>query len=80
MSSLNNTVNQQFIQILEEQVKITGNNTCAECGARGPRWTSTNLGIYICLGCSGMHRSLGTNYSKVKSISLDVWSKNQVEV
>ena len=32
---------------------------------RGPRWASVNLGIFICMQCSGIHRSLGVHISKV---------------
>lgn len=31
-----------------------------------PRWASWNLGIFICIRCSGTHRSLGTHISKGK--------------
>ena len=34
---------------------------------RGPRWASVNLGIFICMQCSGIHRSLGVHISKVLS-------------
>ncbi len=38
-----------------------------------PEWASINLGILICLECSGVHRSLGTHISKVRSLTLDKW-------
>lgn len=47
--------------------------TCADCGEKEPAWASINLGILICIECSGIHRSLGVQLSKVRSISLDAW-------
>ncbi len=38
---------------------------------KSPDWCSINLGIQICIVCSGIHRSLGTDISKVRSIVLD---------
>ena len=52
---------------------VAGNDVCAECGAQDPEWASIKLGIVICLECSGIHRSLGTHISKVRSLTLDKW-------
>nr|XP_043606551.1 ADP-ribosylation factor GTPase-activating protein AGD2-like isoform X2 [Erigeron canadensis] len=52
--------------------EIPGNDLCAECGATEPDWASLNLGILMCIECSGVHRNLGVHISKVRSISLDV--------
>lgn len=49
----------------------SGNDRCADCSAANPKWASWNLGITLCIRCSGVHRSLGTHISKVKSIDLD---------
>lgn len=44
---------------------IPGNDACAECGAPDPDWASLNLGILVCIECSGVHRNLGVHISKV---------------
>ena len=48
------------------------NTTCADCGTdQKVDWVSINLGIVMCIDCSGIHRSLGTHISKVRSVTLD---------
>lgn len=51
---------------------IPGNDSCAECRSPDPDWASLNLGILICIECSGAHRNLGVHISKVRSLRLDV--------
>ncbi|KAI9293617.1 Arf GTPase activating protein [Neoconidiobolus thromboides FSU 785] len=57
--------------------KREGDNICADCKNEDPRWASYNLGIFVCLRCSGIHRSLGTHISRVKSLDLDTWTYEQ---
>lgn len=52
--------------------KVQGNDICAECGAPEPEWASLNLGILMCIECSGVHRNLGVHISKIRSLTLDV--------
>ena len=66
-------------KILDECLKQPDNKTCSECGMKQPRWASTNLGIFMCIRCSGIHRNLGVHISKVKSVSLDTWPLEQAE-
>lgn len=55
------------------------NNTCADCKAQShPRWASWSLGVFICIKCAGIHRSLGTHISKVKSVDLDIWKEEHL--
>ncbi|KAK8529137.1 hypothetical protein V6N12_059927 [Hibiscus sabdariffa] len=62
--------------------EIPGNDVCAECNAQEPSWASLNLGILVCIECSGVHRNLGVHISKVRSLTLDVkvWEPSVVEL
>ncbi|XVE91792.1 hypothetical protein REPUB_Repub01dG0042200 [Reevesia pubescens] len=62
--------------------EIPGNDVCAECNAPEPDWASLNLGILLCIECSGVHRNLGVHISKVRSLTLDVkvWEPSIVEL
>jgi Arf-GAP/SH3 domain/ANK repeat/PH domain-containing protein len=56
---------------------------CADCGTDNKvDWCSINLGILLCIECSGIHRSLGTHISKVRSLTLDtaVFTQDIIEV
>lgn len=50
-----------------------GNRWCADCGSGvKTEWVSINLAIILCIECSGIHRSLGTHISKIRSLTLDI--------
>lgn len=60
-----------------------GNLWCADCNSTvKTEWVSINLGIVLCIECSGIHRSLGTHISKVRSLTLDtsVFTADIVEI
>ncbi|WVQ95718.1 hypothetical protein IAU59_002817 [Kwoniella sp. CBS 9459] len=65
-------------RMLEEVLKLPGNDNCADCHAPAPRWASINLGIFLCVGCASVHRKMGTHQSRVKSVTLDTWSRDQI--
>ena len=53
--------------------------TCCDCGAKRPEWAVINRGALVCLRCSGVHRSLGTHVSKVRSLRLDRLSDSTLQ-
>ncbi|KAL3137259.1 hypothetical protein ABBQ32_006805 [Trebouxia sp. C0010 RCD-2024] len=78
-TSVSKAQNEQHKRILGQLLKLEANRRCCDCSARGPTWASVNLGLFVCLNCSGIHRSLGTHLSKVRSTTLDTWLPEQVE-
>lgn len=64
--------------LLSQMLRDEDNKYCVDCDAKGPRWASWNLGIFLCIRCAGIHRNLGVHISKVKSVNLDTWTPEQV--
>lgn len=63
----------KLLQIIRETDQ--GNRWCADCNSEAKvEWVSINLAIVLCIECSGIHRSLGTHISKIRSLTLDTQS------
>ncbi|XP_055372148.1 centaurin-gamma-1A [Condylostylus longicornis] len=60
--------------------RVPGNDFCVDCDAANPEWASLNLGILMCIECSGIHRNLGSHISKVRSLDLDDWPLGHLSV
>ncbi|CAO1629126.1 unnamed protein product [Jaminaea pallidilutea] len=63
--------------------RLPDNNQCFDCKASDPQWASWALHgqsfvVFLCIRCSGLHRGLGVQISKVKSVTLDQWTPAQV--
>ncbi|KAK1420323.1 hypothetical protein QVD17_21831 [Tagetes erecta] len=69
------SVTQKLARFLSE----SGNELCADCGSPDPKWVSVNLGAFVCIKCSGVHRSLGVHISKILSVNLDEWTEEDVD-
>ncbi|XP_071786408.1 uncharacterized protein [Asterias amurensis] len=67
---------------LEKIRQNSSNKYCADCGMKDPDWASINLAIVVCKNCSGLHRNLGVQLSKVRSLKMDtkVWTPGLVQL
>ncbi|KAK3316187.1 hypothetical protein B0H66DRAFT_518973 [Apodospora peruviana] len=65
---------------IKSLLKLESNKVCADCKRnKHPRWASWNLGVFVCIRCSGIHRGMGTHISRVKSVDLDSWTDEQLQ-
>ncbi|KAL9876138.1 centaurin gamma 1A [Glossina fuscipes fuscipes] len=62
------------------RTRVPGNGFCVDCDAPNPEWASLNLGVLMCIECSGIHRNLGSHISKVRSLGLDDWPPGHLSV
>ncbi|XP_041657650.1 arf-GAP with Rho-GAP domain, ANK repeat and PH domain-containing protein 1 isoform X2 [Cheilinus undulatus] len=58
------------------------NKVCGDCGSANPEWASVNLLLVVCQACAGVHRALGSNLSKIRSLKMDskVWTEPLVQL
>ena len=73
---LNNDIKKQLEQLSNEEE----NKKCFDCGGQPARWISLNNGIYLCNSCSEDHKKFEHGLSVIKSITLDQWNKNQLNI
>ncbi|PLW20832.1 hypothetical protein PCANC_08240 [Puccinia coronata f. sp. avenae] len=74
----NKALNARHTEVLKAMLRQPENKLCADCKRNDPRWASTNLGCFMCIRCSGIHRSMGVHITRIKSIDLDTWTPEQV--
>lgn len=70
--------NAKHAELLRAMLKRPENKLCGDCKRNDARWASTNLGVFLCIRCSGIHRGLGVHISRVRSVDLDTWSPEQI--
>lgn len=58
-------------RIVSQVRRLPGNEFCADCSGKDPTWLATNLGVLLCIECSGIHRDMGVHISRIRSIELD---------
>merc|ERR1711972_219792 len=61
-------------------LKEHGNHLCADCGRQDSTWASVTHGVFICITCSDVHRSVGTHVTKVKGCTgTYLWGPDELE-
>ena len=59
--------------LMKKYLSRPENRFCADCKRPSPTWASLNLGVFVCIKCSGCHREIGVHITKIKSVELDLW-------
>lgn len=74
--SLKNESN-SLLSIVKNQHE--SNSTCCDCGStESVEWISINILCVVCIKCSGVHRSMGSHISKMRSLTLDNFASPEI--
>ena len=73
---INNDIKKQLEQLSNGEE----NKKCFDCGAQPARMVSLNNGIYLCHSCSEEHKKIEAETNIIKSITLEQWNKNQLNI
>ena len=78
-----NLIKEDYIipELKENKIdKLINNNICSDCSSQSPTWISVNWLSLICIDCSSVHRSLGVQISKIRSLRLDNLDPDYIEL
>jgi len=59
-------------------VQIESNQNCNDCGKINPHWCSITNAVLLCPSCARNHKKFNINISKIKSLEVDDWSKEEI--
>lgn len=76
MESVQQQVVRNFFTTYRE--RSDRNTRCFDCMQENPAWASVNNGILLCIGCTSLHRTMGSQVSMIRSVNLDIWNDRQL--
>ena len=59
-------------------IQIESNQVCNDCGKVNPHWCSITNAVFLCPSCARTHKKFNINISKIKSLEVDDWSKEEI--
>ena len=70
----------RFYDEIAEILKQEGNNHCIDCQAENPTYISINNAVFLCQNCADIHKRLGQDISKIKSILKDEFNEEEISL